>query len=527
MSGFEWLPEFAARLDCGHPVLSQDQALELGPGRLYTVDRDDWRDCIEAAAAQGLRWAGLWADALGDGFACTTCFARGGDYLLLRTRLDGSAPRLASHAHAYPAADRMERHIRDLLGVEFVRAEPPRRWTRHQAWPAGRFPLRPSEPVGGAPPAATPADTEYPFVQVQGAGVSEIPVGPVHAGIIEPGHFRFQAVGEQVLNLEARLGYVHKGIEKVAAGRDPRGLARLAARVSGDSTAAHAWAACMAMEEAAAVAVPARGQHLRAILLERERIANHLGDIGAICNDVGFSFAYYQFTRLREGWLGTHGRVFGHRLLMDRITPGGVGTDMDEHATAAMTAEIGTLRRELSEILPIVDDHPSLDDRLMGTGILTGGAAARLGALGYVGRASGVDLDVRRDRPHAPYDTLTVDVPVLYGGDVAARIKVRSEEITVSLGLLEHLLARLPDGPVTVPCPAPADREGLGVVEGWRGEVLAYVRFGEDAAVARYFPRDPSWFAWPALEELIDGNIVPDFPVCNKSVNGSYSGHDL
>jgi Ni,Fe-hydrogenase III large subunit len=368
---------------------------------------------------------------------------------------------------------------------------------------------------------------DYPFVPVQGAGVEEIPVGPVHAGIIEPGHFRFQAVGEDILRLEERLGYVHKGIEKIAVGRDPRALARLAGRVSGDTTVAHAWAACMAMEQAAGVTVPARANRLRAVLLECERVANHLGDIGAICNDVAFTFAYFQFSRMRERWLRGHGRVFGHRLLMDRVIPGGVSTDMDDAGAGALREGVAALRRDLLGILPILDDHPSLEDRLIGTGVLPRDAADRLGALGYVGRASGMDRDVRRDTPHAPYDEITVKVPVLSGGDVAARLKIRIEEIHAALVLVEQCLAALPGGDIQVPWPAHGAGEGVGIVEGWRGETLAYVRFDGAGRIARYFPRDPSWFSWPALEELIKGNIVPEFPVCNKSVNASYSGHDL
>lgn len=528
MSGFKWLPEFTAALAAEGCNLHPAQPPALGPCRLHMLDSNDWEACIRQAAHSGLRWAGLWADPSEAGFQCTSCFARGGDYLLLRTRLGAAAPVLASHTPYYPAADRMERHVRDLLGIQFTGHPDPRRWTRHRAWNDDCFPLRPVFPVRWSPPAATPPDAEYPFVQVHGAGVNEIPVGPVHAGIIEPGHFRFQAVGEEILNLEERLGYVHKGVEKIAAGRDPRGLARLAGRVSGDSTVAHTWAACMAMEQVADLTPPPRAHVLRAVFLERERIANHLGDVGAICNDVGFAFAYYQFTRLREHWLRDHHRVFGHRLLMDRIVPGGTAVDIDEWGIRTLAEGCRALRRELPDIVPILDDYPTLEDRLVGTGVLSARAAARLGVVGYVGRASGMDLDVRRDAPHPPYDVLTVAVPVQDSGDVNARMKIRIEEIQISLGLLEQLLTRLPSGPVAGEWPAgTGGGEGLGIVEGWRGETLAYVRLCERGGVARYFPRDPSWFTWPALEQLIRGNIVPEFPVCNKSVNGSYSGHDL
>ena len=331
-----------------------------------------------------------------------------------------------------------------------------------------------------------------------------------------------------MLNLEERLGYVHKGIEKIAEGRNPEGLARLAGRVSGDTTVAHTWAACLAMENAAGIEVPPRALSLRAVMAERERVANHLGDIGAICNDVSFSFSFYQFGRLREEWQRLSHRAFGHRFMMDRIIPGGVSSDIDALSIEAMRTQSSHVRQELDKLVAIQNELPSLEDRLATTGYLSPELAATLGCQGYVGRASGVDFDLRRDAPYAPYDRLKVQVPCYHYGDVAARVRVRVEEIRASLEIIESLLIELPAGKIRTEWRTPlAGTEGLGLIEGWRGEILAYVRFGEDGAVARYFPRDPSWLNWPALELLIHGNIVPDFPVCNKSVNGSYSGHDL
>ncbi|RMG58060.1 MAG: Ni,Fe-hydrogenase III large subunit, partial [Gammaproteobacteria bacterium] len=371
----------------------------------------------------------------------------------------------------------------------------------------------------------TPPDADYPFRAVQGAAVSEIPVGPIHAGIIEPGHFRFQVVGEEVLRLEERLGYVHKGIEKLAEGRDVSGLLRLAGRVSGDSTVAHAWAAAQACERALSIEVPRRALLLRALACERERIANHLGDVGAICNDVGFAFAHMQFGRLREQWLRRNAEAFGHRLMMDWVVPGGVAGDLDAGLLQPMREDQAQLADELGRLERILLDNASLDDRLVGTGRLSRGDAEALGCLGYVGRASGLSEDVRHDQPYPPYDELPLRVPVREEGDVAARLYLRIDEMRVSLRLLHELLNRLQPGPVRVACPLPGDEvEGLGRVEGWRGEVLAFVRLDAGGRVLRYFPRDPSWFNWPALERLIQDNIVPDFPVCNKSVNGSYSG---
>ncbi len=526
MSHLAWLSELLARFEDEHILVRRGSAEALAPAHLLELDPEDWGRAAAVAARFDCRWAGGWGEECCEALRVSAVIEKGGDHVVLRTEVPKSTPVLPSHTPHFRGADRLERHLQDMVGLSFLDHPDPRRWTRHGAWPEGHFPLRAEfSPVGG-PPA--PAADGYQFIQAQGPGVYEIPVGPVHAGIIEPGHFRFQAVGEAVLNLEERLGYVHKGVEKVAEGRDPEALARLAGRVSGDTTVGHTWAACMALERAVRLAIPRRAAVLRAIMAERERIANHLGDIGAICNDVGFAFAFYQFARLRELWQRDSLRHLGHRLMMDRVVPGGVATDLDLNAAATLRSAGATLRKELKELLPLLNDYPSLEDRLVSTGVLSKELARRLGTLGYVARASGLDYDLRRDYPYAPYEVLTVNVPIFSQGDVAARMNVRAGEILTSLDLLDQLLRDLPEGAVRTAWKHPGTEcEGLGLVEGWRGEILTYVRLDAQGRVRRFFPRDPSWFNWPALEELIQGNIVPDFPVCNKSVNGSYSGHDL
>jgi Ni,Fe-hydrogenase III large subunit len=284
----------------------------------------------------------------------------------------------------------------------------------------------------------------------------------------------------------------------------------------------------MAMERAANLDVPARALSLRAIMAERERVANHLGDIGAILNDVAFTFGFYQFGRLREQWQRLSCDIFGHRFMMDRIVPGGVTVDIDERAVSGMREQSREVGQQIDKLNVIVTEQPSVEDRLVTTGVLNPDHARALGCLGYVGRASDIAFDLRRDVPYPPYDQLKVTVPVYREGDVAARLRVRVEECRVSFELIEQLVNTLPDGPIRTAWRTPAAyAEGLGLVEGWRGETFAYVRFDEHGKIARYFPRDPSVFNWPALEYLIHDNIVPDFPVCNKSVNGSYSGNDL
>jgi Ni,Fe-hydrogenase III large subunit len=524
----EWTRSVVERLGSEGIRVETRAAPGLAPAQVVELPSEHWGRLAEAAKAAGCRWVAGFGEDVAAQLRVNACFERDGLYLLARATVDRASPSLPSHTPYFPAADRPERHTRDLLGITFADHPDKRRWIRHQAWHEHDHPLRRDFAAAGHPPERTAADHQYHFLPAHGAGVYEIPVGPVHAGIIEPGHFRFQAVGETVLNLEERLGYVHKGIEKIAVGRDADGLARLAARVSGDSTVAHSWAACLAMERAAGVDVPPRALSLRAIMAERERVANHLGDVGAILNDVSFTFGFYQFSRLRELWQRLSHGVFGHRFMMDRIVPGGVAADCDAHAAATMREQVRTIRQQVDRLMAIVNDLPSVEDRLISTGVLKPEYARALGCLGYVGRASNVDFDVRRDAPYAPYDRLTVAVPVYHYGDVAARLRVRVEECRVSFQLIEELLDALPDGAIRADWRPPATgAEGLGIVEGWRGEIFAYVRFDAGGKIARYFPRDPSVCNWPALEYLIHDNIVPDFPVCNKSVNGSYSGSDL
>ncbi len=539
MSGSDWLAEFQAQLADGQPAQAVD-AVSLMPAHRLVLDPLAWGDAARVAVALGLRHAGVWADPMDAGeeepaassaatIVVRACLEKQGGYLVLETQVPLAQPRLPSQTPWYPGLDRLERHCRDLTGVCFTGHPNPRRWTRHQAWADDQFPLRADFPLAGlATGGLVPADRDYPFAKIQGGGVYEIPVGPVHAGIIEPGHFRFQAMGEEVLRLEERLGYVHKGIEKLAVGRHPTGLARLAGRVSGDSTVAHAWAACQAMERATGCAVPSRALWLRALMAERERVANHLGDLGAICNDVGFAFPHVQCARLREDWQRRSHALFGHRLMMDAMIPGGVVHDLPPAARETLSADLEALRKAVIPLFDIIDDHPSLDDRLITTGRLTIQQARTLGCTGYVAKASGLPFDLRRDSPYPPYDTLELAVPAETDGDVAARVRVRMTEVQASLTLMENLLETLPPGMIATSLPpARPGAVGLGLVEGWRGEILTFVRFGAEGRIARCFPRDPSWFTWPALERLVLGNIVPDFPVCNKSVNGSYSGADL
>lgn len=416
----------------------------------------------------------------------------------------------ASLSGIRPGAVRLERAVRDLFGLDATGAADRRPWLDHGRWP-----------VGGAH-----ARTPYPFLPVEGQGMHVIPVGPVHAGIIEPGFFRFTASGETVVRLEERLGYAHKGIEGLMAGKAPAEAARLAARVSGDSTVAHALAFARAVEAALGVAPPPRAVHLRALMAELERIANHLGDFGAICNDVSFALLHAKCGELREAVLRAADASFGHRLMMDRVVPGGVARDIDPASMPGLHALVAELRRRVPYLARIYDEKASIQDRTVGTGALSPVLALRFAAGGFIGRASGRAFDARRTCPYPPYDRLKFDVPVLSDGDVNARVWIRVHEIEQSLGLIEQILLALPDGPVGVEVPQQAG-EGIAMVEGFRGEVLCWVRLDDNGRILRARPRDPSWLQWPLLEAAIKDNIVADFPVCNKSFNCSYAGQDL
>jgi Ni,Fe-hydrogenase III large subunit len=469
----------------------------------------------------------LWASDERDrerGF-CLRVLLRDADGLtLLEHTLPDEGARYPDLSTIFPVANRMQRAAFDLVGVQ-CDADDQRPWAWQAAWPIDRFPLRRDfEPS----PKWEPGQEDYPFVRVAGDGVHEIAVGPVHAGIIEPGHFRFQVVGEKVLRLEERLGYTHKGIEKRFETLPIVDGHRLAGRVSGDSTVAYAWAYAQALEAIAGVAVPPRAAWLRALCLERERVANHLGDLGYLGNDGGFAFGLAQFSRLKEDVLRLNGRAFGHRLLMDVIVPGGVAHDLAVDAATGMRTQCKSLAREITVLRGIYDEHAGLQDRFRTCGRVTRELAVQLGLTGFAGRASGLDDDLRVDFPTPPYDALAVRKMTHADGDVAARVAVRFDEALESLRMIDAVLDALPGGEISAPLPEiPDSRLALGCVEGWRGPVTIALESGAGGTIRRCHAHDPSWQNWPVLEHAVIGNIVPDFPLINKSFNLSYSGHDL
>jgi len=446
------------------------------------------------------------------------------EYLLLRTLVSDRHPVFPSLAAEIPALNWQEREIQDWFGLIAEGHPNPRRVALHDNWP-DVHPLRKDFAIDTVLP---PFEGEqHVYRPTLGEGVFQIPVGPIHAGIIEPGHFNFAVAGEPILYLQLRMFYVHKGIEKRFEQLPVNPAVHLAESISGDSSFAHGVAFCQAIEQAAGVEIPERAKRMRTILLELERIYNHVADIGAIATDVGFVIANAHASRLREMILGLNEELTGNRLLRGMVCAGGVRRDWRWDQVEDLAAVLKTFEREFSDLMRIIETSDSTRDRLERTGILHPDKARDLGIVGVAGRASGVDRDVRRDHPYAAYGSVELRVPVYQEGDVLRRLQVRVDEIRQSLGVIRSVASARDHGPYRVSIsPLPPDRCALSAVEGWRGEILHWIRTGPDNRLERCKIKDPSVNNWPALVEAVQGNIVPDFPVINKSFNLSYSGTD-
>jgi Ni,Fe-hydrogenase III large subunit len=486
------------------------------PWQRFEVDTRTWTAIAEAIGAGEADLLGLWGEV-------------GAVHLALRTppadpvviSLDVADGTFPSVGQFHLPAIRLERAVCDLYGYRPADAPDHRPWLDHGQWG-----LR--APLGARTrsPLTDPAD--YGFLPVHGHGLHQIPVGPVHAGIIEPGHFRFTANGETVARLEERLGYVHKGLDGLLTGVDLANAARIVARLSGDETVALSFAFARAVEAALGIDVPPRAAVLRGVMAELERVANHLGDFGAICNDAAFALIHAHCGIFRERALAASDQAFGHRLMMDRIVPGGVAQDISADGAAAIVAALDEIAPRFEEIVTLYDETPSLQDRTCGTGYVAPELVNQWASGGHVGRASGRNFDARRDLAYAPYQGFVFAVPLYTAGDVDARVRVRIDEIRASAAMIKVWLGGLPAGPVWGATSAPsAPREGIAIVEAFRGDVLVWLRLAAEGRVARCHVRDASWFQWPLLEAAIANNIVADFPLCNKSFNCSYSGHDL
>jgi Ni,Fe-hydrogenase III large subunit len=442
--------------------------------------------------------------------------------LELHVPLPRSRPHVPSLAALSFPAGRFEREMRDLFGIVATNHPLPQRLVRHFHWPSGWYPMLHD---AGDPPAFATPDGPYPFRTVEGPGVYEIPVGPVHAGMIEPGHFRFSVVGETILNLKARLWFVHRGIEKLFQNRPVEHAVELAERVSGDTSVGHTLAFCHAVEDARGLTLDHDTHRLRGIVLELERLYNHVTDLGALCNDVGHPILNNHAQRIREQLLRLNDQITGHRLLRGAITPGAARLQglPDPH-------QLRTIAEDIAEIAGLALEHNVVLDRFTGTAVLNAQQATDLGVLGYVARASGLTLDARTDHP-----TLTPPPPrtphTHTDGDVLSRFVVRVEEAAASVETICALTEQLNDRTTSAPASAqrthPGSNAGVGIVEAWRGTIVHRIELAPDATLSRVKIVDPSFLNWPALPVALTDTIVPDFPLVNKSFNLSYAGNDL
>ena len=450
------------------------------------------------------------------------------DWLIVSTDLLGEERLFESITPKIHAANWYEREIRDMFGLIAQGHPDLRRLVRHNHWPKGVHPLHKKFPWNSVlqwrqPPGSV--DGHF----IHGEGVFEVPVGPIHAGIIEPGHFRFTVAGEPIMHLDLQHFWKHRGVEKLFEQQTLSGGVALAERISGDTTLGHSLAYCQAVEMLWEIHVPRRARYLRSVFLELERLHNHIGDVGGICNDTAYALAHAHCSRLKEGVMQLNDRLTGSRFLRGVNCVGGVDIDLSTDQFSELVAELEHIEKDFSELEQIIAVNASLIDRFENTGILKKQTAWDHGVVGVVGRASGIDRDLRRDRPFAAYDELSVRVAGSSHGDVRARVQVRVSEIHESIRLIREIQRMLPDGPLK------GDRQvvpdsgawALSAVEGWRGEILYFLMVGEHEQIHRCKVRDPSFVNWPAIQMAVIGNIIPDFPLINKSFSLSYAGNDL
>ncbi|MBS7809465.1 hydrogenase large subunit [Roseococcus pinisoli] len=494
-------------------VIESGHAAGCHPWPRYELSAEGWLRLREALAAEpGFALLAFWGEP-GRAHAAFLDEARMEVILASVAAPEGWFPALSP---VRPAAAWFERAMRDLWALGAEGGTDDRPWLDHGRWPL-------LGPLSGRPPRHEPDPYPMEFLPVEGEGIHIVPVGPVHAGIIEPGHFRFHIQGETIVRLETRLGYLHKGLLSLIQGKSPRAAARFAARLSGDSTVAHGLAFARAAEAALGVEVPLRAQAIRAAMLELERLHNHLNDLGFIANDAAFAVIHARAGLLREGLLRANQLAFGHRLMMDALQPGGVAQELTADGVAILLGAIGAVAAELPVLLRYYEDHASLQDRVLGTGTMSAGLVQAFAPGGVVGRAAGRGFDARvLSRELPPGELITQP-----GADVDARWRQRHAEALQSIALLQAWLPALPPGEaLTTPMPHKGG-EGIALVEGFRGECLAWMRLDDGGLIEACYLRDPSWLHWPLLEAAVIGNILADFPLINKSINGSYSGVDL
>lgn len=445
--------------------------------------------------------------------------------LIIKASVEESKMEIRSITGRIPAAALYEREIHDLFGIVPVGHPDAKRLMLHGNWPQGEYPLRKEYEAKRKPEFA---HNETKFQNVSGEGVYEIPVGPVHAGIIEPGHFRFSVAGGPIINLEAQLYYVHKGIEKMCEGMSIERCLYVAERISGDETFANSLTYCQAIEKIAGVNVPLRAQFTRVIFAELERLTSHLGDIGGVCTDVGYGFAAFQFQMMRGWAYGIADELCGMRFLRSVNKLGGIRRDFIAGKESNLIEQLKRIKKELEDTVIIIKSHSLYIDRIEHTGVLRADIAADLNAVGPSGRASGMYFDVRKSFPYEAYNQLDFNMPEHYNGDVNCRVNTKLEECFEAINLIKTAVEAMPDGEVLEPIESvPPYRYAFGITEAPRGENVHWVMTGENSTIFRYKIRTPSFCNWPVLCHAVKGNTVTDFPLINKSFNLSYAGNDL
>ncbi|MDP2642432.1 MAG: NADH-quinone oxidoreductase subunit C [Candidatus Peregrinibacteria bacterium] len=428
----------------------------------------------------------------------------------------------------FHGADNYERKIQTFFGLTPVGNPDQRPIILHENWPDDIFPLRKDFDWQKRPKKGS---WKYEFQKVEGEGIYEIPVGPIHAGIIEPGHFRFSVAGESIVLLDPRLGFVHKGSEKLFEILPVNEKIRLSEKISGDTSFSHCMAFCQALEKLSGTVVPKRAQYLRVIYAELERLANHFGDIGAIMTDTGFNFGGANGARLREIIMQINERLTDSRFLRGVNVIGGVTKDINDEQKNKLSDDLEATAKDFSEVIEVAENSASLFNRLKGTGKLSYELAKDRGALGIAAKAVGIPRDARVDFPYEAYEEAQMnEVETEQNGDVCARFYVRIKEVNASIKIIRHLLRKLPGGATCEPntnIVFKANVCAVTTVEGWRGEIVYFVTTDSKGNISRVVPHDPSFVNWSMVGGAGFDNVVPDFPLINKSFNLSYSGNDL
>ncbi len=516
--------------------LGLDQYIPEENGKViaFRVRHDEWASvCQSLFSGKGLRFLTLVATdecAETGSFRVRACFGipKENIFLVPYITIDPSVPKFPSLALVIHQATGYEREIHSFFGLIPEGHPDLRRLNLHDDFPDNVFPLRKdfdgtSHPIGKT---ATP----YVFHTVEGDGIYEIPVGPVHAGIIEPGHFRFSVLGEEILAFEAKLGYVHKGVEKLFESKSIDDQVKLAERVSGDSSVTHALAFAQGAESLAGMMVPQRAQYIRMICAELERIANHLNDMAFIMLDTGFSFGGSQGTRLRERIMQWQEKISGNRYSRGMVVFGGVSRDIPTQLVDMLADDLELIEQDFEEVVSASMESDSLLNRLKRTGTLDTEIALDHGVTGVPLRALGTESDARIDFPYAGYENIQFAVPTEMTGDVYARLFVRIKEMRSSFRILNQVLAILPgeeSSLLTEKRPFRPKSIALGITEGWRGDIVYCLISDAAGHITRVKVRDPSFLNWQIFPYILGNDVVPDFPLINKSFNLSYSGNDL